>query len=138
MQARVFPSRSNPDMIAVSFPYNRDFIQKFKDCLQSRKWIDGVWIVAPFELQAVLDLLRSQGLDVWVDPVLEGKQTEPKNGNGKMDFYSQMFLDRSSDNDQVKKRFKALALALHPDRGGDNRAMQILNSATSLSRRLVV
>ena len=43
------------------------------------------------------------------------------------DFYSQLGLENFAPVVEVSKKYRALAMQLHPDKGGSNLAMQNLN-----------
>ena len=46
-----------------------------------------------------------------------------------MNYYETLGVKENAEQDDIKKAYKKLAMKHHPDRGGNTKAMQIINRA---------
>lgn len=118
--------RSKKDKwIDIITPYSRDFVDNLKETVQPghRKWDpdNKIWTVSEIYLEQVANLLKQYFDEVETD-LLE-PMAQPENI-----FVPILSLIRDEDLDRV---YKLLCFAVHPDRGGNEESMKLLNIAYS-------
>jgi len=75
-----------------------------------QSWMDALYRDA-FNPEAFMRFVASMGIDLSQIPNLVGKQEG-------LDPYRVLNLDRSSSDEEVKKRYRELLIKLHPDTAG--------------------
>jgi len=124
MKSKASVSKSDrKGWLDVDTPYSEKFIKELKLTIQPshRKWnlVLKVWQVNEMFLEELVELLK-----VYFDEVIVNFVNPAPNGNNP--FIPVLNLISTQDIDKV---YKSLAFAIHPDRGGNNQTMKLLNEA---------
>ena len=110
--------------VDVVSPYNADYIEDLKTVIQPshRKWDPNqkVWRVSEIYLEELVGLLKMHFDEVTTN------LTEPEQPAVDNIFKPVFSALKGDDMDKV---YRALAFALHPDRGGSAEQMSKLNQA---------
>ena len=105
-------------------PYRADFVDALKSQIQPshRQWDPAmkVWHVQDMFLEKVIDMLGKYFDEVTTDLVEEKSAIS---GN----LWTEVF--KAIPKDTADKVYYALAMAVHPDHGGSNEQMTLLNKA---------
>ena len=109
-------------------PYNKEFVEVFKITIPypHRKWDPEkkIWLVAETMLEQPVELMK-----VYFDDISTNLLTEEPSSN----IWETVFA--SIPNDYIDVVYRALCQAVHPDHGGTEEQMKMLNSAYQ-SRKL--
>uniref|UniRef100_A0A6M3K3A3 Chaperone n=1 Tax=viral metagenome TaxID=1070528 RepID=A0A6M3K3A3_9ZZZZ len=115
----------NGVFIQLEAPYNVAFQEEFKKSIISKKRMwdanDKSWYVVKDQFDKLCHLL-----DKFYDEVL--LLDFPKNEVAE-DAWSKLWLLPGAPLEVVRATYKALAMLYHPDRGGDDAVMKLINGA---------
>ncbi len=113
-----------PGWVDVVTPYLAEFVEDLKTVIQPshRTWDkdNRVWHVNELFLEELVGLLQMHFDEVTTDLV---EAAEPAASN----MFKPVFAELKGDN--LDKVYRALAQALHPDHGGNQEQMKLLNAA---------
>ena len=108
--------------LKVVTPYNENFVDELKSTVQPphRQWNpeEKYWLVNELYLEDLIIILKRHYDEVSTD-LLESEEVNNPFG---------IVFDLISPQD-LDKIYKALAFAVHPDRGGSEKSMKLLNEA---------
>jgi hypothetical protein len=111
--------------IVCKTPYLKAFVEDLKDEVShhNRKWDanDKVWKVDVDELDKVDELCRKHFDEVTFI------ETEQPSGEGAPSPYHDMLCD--APDETLKRVYRLIAVAVHPDQGGDPAIMSKVNDA---------
>ena len=124
-EAKCYISKSEVlNFYSIIFTFNSDMVEELKESIprEFRKWdpLNRRWLFSPLYLNEVLAICGNY---------FEGDQitVEIDNGISSSDLFLQLFdLLKAEDRERV---YRALSMALHPDRGGSTELMKLLNNA---------
>jgi len=122
--ATILEDDSLEDMYRVIVPYNPNFLNDFKIVIPIpyRRWnpTSKCWYVSKICIADLIPLLKKYFKNIKTNIGAESSSENP---------YTIMGLTSKASNEVIKAAYKALALKLHPDRGGDSNKMEELNLA---------
>lgn len=108
--------------VRVVAPWNQDFLDELKDTFQPsfRRWDPDAkhWLINDIYLEDIILLCKKYFDDVETDLTSESSDSNP--------FIAVLDLIPIQDLDKI---YKTLAFAVHPDRGGSDKSMKLLNEA---------
>ncbi len=123
-QATIFQTKSSTWVDLVT-PYDAKFIDNLKLFIpyHNRRWDPEMrsWKIRVTEMEMLMRLLKQHLFTVVVE------ETEEAAVNIGDNIFRLLF--ESIPDEYVNKVYHALAHALHPDHGGTNQQMKLLNSA---------
>lgn len=112
--------------VDVVTPYLPDFVDELKSSIQPshRQWDPAhkVWHVNELFLNELIPMLKRYFDEVTTD-LLDSEETSDNAFKAIFDILKKM------PNGNIDKIYQQLAFALHPDRGGSNEQMRLLNEA---------
>jgi len=108
-------------------PYDESFLSDFRSIISpsARQWNPTlkVWLVQEMYLAELVEIVKIH-FDEYTTDLLED---EPKQIVKPENIWT--FVLDSIPKDSVKSVYRALAFAVHPDKGGTEEQMKLLNSA---------
>mgnify|MGYP001609834074 CR=1 FL=1 len=118
------------DWLRVYFDYDPDLIEDLKDTIpkRARRWDpeDRCWLILPSQKRALTHLLAEHG-----HTVKSFERNAPAGGTPRPspspNFDPIEALLREIPTEMRAKVYRQLAIALHPDNGGDTELMKRLN-----------
>jgi hypothetical protein len=125
------------DDAKVLFRYDLDLIDIIRQT-PGRRWNseDRYWTVPDVEVDDVVRRLRSAGADVSVEQPAEHREPPPREEKTKSSSGNPFVTVLGELPSHLRKpMYKAMALVLHPDIGGDTVLMQKLNAAWQVYER---
>ena len=116
---------STPGWIDIVTPYNKEFVETIKTDIEwsKRKWNPDSkrWSVDETYLEELVGMLK-----LYFDEIETDLLTTESDSN----LFKQVFdILKGMPNGNMDKVYHALAQALHPDHGGSNEQMTLLNQA---------
>ena len=110
---------------AVSFPYDPDVVELFKELIpwKHRKWQPTLqaWWISDLWLLTAVTVLEDSGYDVL------GFPTKSKTASVISNPFDSLWT--AIPKQLQGKAYRSLAQALHPDAGGENDIMRLLNNS---------
>jgi len=129
------------DELWASTPYLESFVDALKREIPAwgRAWDKGhkMWhvdLAYRWELQSLLDHYYGEWRSVspaelGLEPEAGQRRARQAAGACEADRYAALHLLPTAPPELVKAAYRCLAMLNHPDRGGDTRAMQVINEA---------
>ena len=118
---------SKEGWLNVSTPYKKEFVEDLKAFVEpsGRAWnpTTKFWEIKEIYLGTLVEVLKKH----FGGNIIQNLTNEQDN-SGNM-FKPVFAVLKDMPNNEMKRVYNALAFALHPDRGGSNEQMSLLNQA---------